>query len=51
VVVEVDGSFLDSCYVEGIDLPNILFVHIYDRDYVDLVIDVLIPLVVLILNM
>jgi hypothetical protein len=51
VVVEVDGSFLDSCYVEGIDLPNVLFVHIYDRDCIDLVVDVLIPLVVLNPNM
>jgi hypothetical protein len=51
VVVEVDGSFLDSYYIEGIDLPNVLFVYIYDRDCVDLVVDVLIPLVVLNLNM
>jgi hypothetical protein len=51
MVVEVDGSFLDSCYVEDIDLPNVLFVHIYDRDCIDLVINILIPLVVLILNM
>jgi hypothetical protein len=51
VVVEVDGSFLDSYYIEGIDLPNVLFIHIYDRDYVNLVVDVLIPFVVLNINM